>query len=104
MPDTSMDELLLILLRSRGALPNEKAGKRSSGAASQHPTPEVYPGSERIGKRERASEMKRVITNAIAIAAVAGAVVLFGTSVKDLATWKISGLDSAFLLNASIIG
>lgn len=48
--------------------------------------------------------MKRVITNAIAIAAVAGAVVLFGTSVKDLATWKISGLDSAFLLNASIIG
>ena len=48
--------------------------------------------------------MKRVITNAIAIAAVAGAVVLFGTSVKDLATWKISGLDSAFLLNASIVG
>jgi hypothetical protein len=48
--------------------------------------------------------MKRVIANAVAIAAVAGAVVLFGTSVKDLATWKISGLDSAFLLNASIIG
>jgi len=48
--------------------------------------------------------MKRVVANAIAIAAVAGAVVLFGTSVKDLATWQISGLDSAFLLNASIIG
>jgi hypothetical protein len=48
--------------------------------------------------------MKRVITNAIAIVAVAGAVVLFGTSVKDLATWKLSGLDSVFLLNASIVG
>jgi len=48
--------------------------------------------------------MKQVIPNAIAIVGVAGAVVLFGTSVKDLATWKISGLDSAFLLNASIVG
>jgi ABC-type enterochelin transport system permease subunit len=48
--------------------------------------------------------MKRVITTTLAVVAVAGAVVLFGTSVEDLATWKISGLDSVFMLNASIIG
>jgi hypothetical protein len=48
--------------------------------------------------------MKQAITNAIAIVAVTGAVVLFGTSVLDQATWKISGPDSAFLLNASIVG
>jgi hypothetical protein len=48
--------------------------------------------------------MRRVIANAVAVAAVAGAIVLFGTSVRDLATWKVSGLDSVFLLNASIIG
>ena len=48
--------------------------------------------------------MKRVITTTLAVVAVAGALVLFGTSVKDLATWKISGLDSVFMLNASIIG
>ncbi len=48
--------------------------------------------------------MKQVIVKAVAVLAVAGAVALFGTSVKDLATWKISGLDSAFMLNASIVG
>ncbi len=48
--------------------------------------------------------MKLLITKAVAIAAVAGAVIMFGTSVKDLAAWKISGLDSAFMLNASIVG
>ena len=48
--------------------------------------------------------MKRVMANAVAVAAVVGAVVLFGTSVRDLATWKISGLDSVFMLNASMVG
>ena len=48
--------------------------------------------------------MKQTIVKAAAVLAVAGAVALFGASLKDLATWKISGLDSAFLLNASIVG
>jgi predicted cation transporter len=55
--------------------------------------------NEREGKR-----MKQVIVKAVTVLAVVGAVALFGTSVKDLAAWKISGLDSAFMLNASIVG
>jgi hypothetical protein len=48
--------------------------------------------------------MKRVMTYAIAIASVTGAVALIGASVKDLAMWQISGLDSAFMMNAGIVG
>jgi hypothetical protein len=48
--------------------------------------------------------MKQSIAKAAAIVAVASAVIVFGASLKDLATWKISGLDSAFMLNASLVG
>ncbi len=48
--------------------------------------------------------MKQLITKTAVVAAVVAATLLFGITVKDLATWKISGLDSAFLLNASIVG
>ena len=51
----------------------------------------------------RARKMKHLITKSLAIAAVLVAAVLFGVSVKDLAAWKISGLDSTFMLNASIL-
>lgn len=48
--------------------------------------------------------MRQSIARAAAIFAVTGAVIVFGASVKDLATWKISGLDSTFMLNASLVG
>ena len=48
--------------------------------------------------------MKQSIARAAAILAVAGAVIVFGASVVDLAKWKISGLDSTFMLNASLVG
>ncbi|MCE5310670.1 MAG: hypothetical protein LLG20_23775 [Acidobacteriales bacterium] len=48
--------------------------------------------------------MKQLIAKTAVVATVVAATVLFGVTVKDLATWKISGLDSAFLLNASIVG